>query len=473
MQNSFEKQVQEKMDELRFAPAEPVWQNIEKQIRIKKERRRLILWLPFLFLLLSGGAWWFTTQTYNAGRTATAEKNSETGIRPFDKKQNTQPAANDHNPAGKEKAVAGNTVQKDQQVPLKAAPGLQPATRIDNTTSVVKQKKQNLPSILTPPSFLSEKQGTQKEEKAAINDKVNKVDNKANENVNAISSSKIDSAINKTNAKKDSAVLYKITEVKTDSANTAVAETPKISTPKTAKWQFGILADAGVSGIAKNIGSFISSFGEEKALMMDASSSPGNGLPAPVYGPSPVKNNLSFSAGIVARRKLTKRIAVSTGLHYRYYSTRIAVGQMRRQDTTVYNSGFTQSVSRFYLNSGNSFNDYQNRYHFIGIPLSVDWNVLKKAPLRLHAGVSVQRLISSNALIFDKGSRIYYTDQNAINRTQVFSSLALSYAVFEGSKTSLLVGPQLQYGISDLEKNAADKHLFSLGLTAQLLLNKN
>ena len=58
MQNSFERQVQEKMDELQLVPSEPVWQNIEKQIRAKKDRRRFVLWMPVLFLLLGGGVWW-------------------------------------------------------------------------------------------------------------------------------------------------------------------------------------------------------------------------------------------------------------------------------------------------------------------------------------------------------------------------------------------------------------------------------
>ena len=63
MQNNFEKGVREKMDELKFEPSEPVWQNIEKQIRNKKDRRRLIFWIPLLILLLSGGVWLI----YNTG----------------------------------------------------------------------------------------------------------------------------------------------------------------------------------------------------------------------------------------------------------------------------------------------------------------------------------------------------------------------------------------------------------------------
>src|SRR5437763_1158741 len=57
MQNDFEKRVQLKLEELNFAPSEPVWTNIEKEIR-KKDKRRFFIWIPFLFVLLGGGLYW-------------------------------------------------------------------------------------------------------------------------------------------------------------------------------------------------------------------------------------------------------------------------------------------------------------------------------------------------------------------------------------------------------------------------------
>ncbi|RYY98504.1 MAG: hypothetical protein EOO11_07815, partial [Chitinophagaceae bacterium] len=57
-ENNFEKQVQQKLGELRFAPTQPVWAAVEARIRQKKERRRFVFWLFFGVLLLGGtGAW--------------------------------------------------------------------------------------------------------------------------------------------------------------------------------------------------------------------------------------------------------------------------------------------------------------------------------------------------------------------------------------------------------------------------------
>lgn len=462
MQNSFEKQVQEKMDGLEFVPTEPVWMNIEKQIRIKKDRRRFVLWLPFVFLL-SGGAWWMIAQNQNADRPAGAAINSEAGMNTIGEKQK-EPAPGQNTVAKGKALVTGHLRPGGKQVSATDKPGQERA--FHHTPAFVKSKKQKASSTASATAFI--KTPTLNNEKTGPKDAVSGVLHSMIRNSDSVSLRKTDSALNKIHAGKDSTALYKVAETKPDSTNARVAEVAKKAAPRASKWQFGISVNGGISGPAKNFGSF----SEEKSLR-DAFAAPGNGTPPPAYDPSPVKNNFSFSAGVIAQKELTKRLSFSTGLQYSYYSTRIAVGQMRRQDTVVFASGFTQSVSRFYLNSGSHFTDYQNRYHFIAIPFSVDWKVLRSAPLHLRAGLSVQHLIHTNALLFDKGSRIYYADKAAFNKTQLFSNFGLSYAVLERGKTSLLLGPQLQYGISDLEKNSSGRHLFSLALAAQLLFNKN
>lgn len=474
MQNSFEKQVQEKMDELQFVPTEPVWQNIEKQIRTKKDRRRMILWLPFLFLLLGGGTWWFTTLHQNADTVARAEKNKVTVASPAGRKQGGAPAENVQNAGEKERIIVlPNDIKGKNQIIAKSNDTPDDKPVIVNASVPANTKRSKAPAIVEPSNRLPVNTMAGAKDKAVINEDPGKVNRSTDKDAVTAGAAQTDSVFHKTGNKKDStAIPYKVADIKTDSTNTAIAASAKTNQPEAGKWQFALLANTGISGLTKGIGSFgFGSYREEKALR-DANYSPGGGVPPPNDDPSPVKNNLSFAAGFRAKKELTERLAVSTGLQYNYYSTTVTVGQMRRQDTTVFNSGFTQSVSRFYLNTGTNFTGYQNRYHFVTLPVSVDWKVGTKAPLYLQAGLSVQHLIHTNALIFDKSSHIYYEDNNVFNKTQLFSSFGLSYAVYQRNTTALLLGPQLQYGISDLEKNTSGKHLFSLGLTAQFLFHK-
>ncbi|HZH99624.1 MAG TPA: hypothetical protein VEX63_00670, partial [Flavisolibacter sp.] len=57
-EQNFEKQVQQKMDELSLTPSAPVWQKVQSEIGHKKERRRVALWVSSFLLLLLAGAWW-------------------------------------------------------------------------------------------------------------------------------------------------------------------------------------------------------------------------------------------------------------------------------------------------------------------------------------------------------------------------------------------------------------------------------
>ena len=55
-ENKFEKQVQEKMDQLGFDPSEAVWTEVDRVINSEKKRRRPIFWIFFLSgLVLAGG----------------------------------------------------------------------------------------------------------------------------------------------------------------------------------------------------------------------------------------------------------------------------------------------------------------------------------------------------------------------------------------------------------------------------------
>ena len=80
---NFEKQVKQKMEGLSLTPSEPVWQKVEEQIRKKRDRRRLLFWLPFTVLCLGGGIWLVTNNIRNINSIAIAknekQNNSQNG----------------------------------------------------------------------------------------------------------------------------------------------------------------------------------------------------------------------------------------------------------------------------------------------------------------------------------------------------------------------------------------------------------
>ena len=61
-ENKFERQVQQKMDELKINPSDSVWENVKSGIEKRKNRKWAFLILFFLFaLLLTGGYWLYNT----------------------------------------------------------------------------------------------------------------------------------------------------------------------------------------------------------------------------------------------------------------------------------------------------------------------------------------------------------------------------------------------------------------------------
>src|SRR5687767_10293687 len=68
--NEFEKQVQQKLDELQLRPSPAVWTDVEKQIRKEKKRRRVIVFWWLLPLLLTGaGAIYYYSQVNSSDST--------------------------------------------------------------------------------------------------------------------------------------------------------------------------------------------------------------------------------------------------------------------------------------------------------------------------------------------------------------------------------------------------------------------
>jgi hypothetical protein len=206
------------------------------------------------------------------------------------------------------------------------------------------------------------------------------------------------------------------------------------------------------------------------------------GAAPPVPVSSEINPGFSFSAGIFVRRYLSKRISISAGLDYHYYSTHNNTGYAVDSSIIVYNPTFNLGNSTLpvantinsYYRSGSSFS-YTNQYHFIELPVSADFQLNKspKLPVFLEAGLSVSCLLSSNALHFDPNGNLYYQNAQLFNKVQLNGATAIMIG-FPISKNELQLGPQLQYGLSGLLKSGSGnpQHLFYTGLKISFIPGK-
>ena len=60
--HEFEKQVRQKLDDLRLTPTPAAWDKIEQEIRENKRRRAPLFWLPLLLIGLGAGGYFIARQ---------------------------------------------------------------------------------------------------------------------------------------------------------------------------------------------------------------------------------------------------------------------------------------------------------------------------------------------------------------------------------------------------------------------------
>jgi len=473
MQNEFEKQVRQKMEELKLAPSDPVWQKVEMQIRGRKDRRRLVIWLPLSVLILGAGLWLVI------GRQPEKLSYNKT-------QQPVQKPALPHNTERKINNAAGNSVKATTN---KAIESQQKMIVPDHRENKIHSTPSDKPVPFDEPfaSHASPKKFTGKQRNWPA------VNKKAQHKTRDIVSS--DSEIPEENFEKpgkteriDSTSVFsneavtvntkdstegKTAVSKTDSIrkDTAVLTKPAVKKAVAAKWKFSVASSAGVAGSGRmNVfNGMRDSASRGTAYNSGSPGGVGQGNGSSGNGTSGVKKGWAFSIAVLAKKELNERTRIAAGLQYNYYSNTVKVGNRITQSTVIRD----YSVSQYYSNSVSTTRQpYTNHYHFISLPLCVERQLVKGAPFDLHIGLSLQYLVQTNALVFDDYSKAYFNTKKAFNGLQLFSEAGLNYAVPLG-KNAIALGPIVQYGLSRLEKKNPDRHLFSYGLKAQLELNKN
>ncbi|HYJ37952.1 MAG TPA: hypothetical protein VEV87_05025, partial [Chitinophagaceae bacterium] len=140
----FEKNVQQKMQELRFPPSDGVWKRVEAAIPSRRRRRPVVLWLLVAGLMLAGGSYYFINRQYreNISRLkreqpgqSIAEKQSE---KDQQLKTSAQPGSPDHDASSEI-----NQVQKLPQPSIAAALKNEPERKKNNRDQSVPIQSKN------------------------------------------------------------------------------------------------------------------------------------------------------------------------------------------------------------------------------------------------------------------------------------------------------------------------------------------
>jgi hypothetical protein len=93
---------------------------------------------------------------------------------------------------------------------------------------------------------------------------------------------------------------------------------------------------------------------------------------------------LFFSIGGVAKKQLGKQASFSAGLQYNYYSNTIDVGTRVVQSARFMDYSVTSFYSNRVIAPTSTLHPYRNNYHFVSLPLTIEWQLFKKLPLDFY-----------------------------------------------------------------------------------------
>jgi hypothetical protein len=454
-ENNFEKQVQQKMDDLMLSPSGEVWKKLQLELEKKRDKKRGWFFFILIVICLAGGGsiWLSQHQT-----TTTNDKND---------------------------MIHNSTAFNDSLAISKSQPGINKINNRINTQSesekLIHQNKVDAKPVVsnkTEPSLVS---------KTLLTKEFNAKPVSGTENIERINKHQkfsrkaaAKTTINVTNAEIEIVLSEDFPiEIQKEFASFSLLEienrkdiSPSINITKDLKKGLPLFngkADAqdliskeksgkSSSGKNKNL-SFLISFGIGQSATAsnylgatanrsyyDLASSIGTSGGIPGTGnlrsniPSSIKPATGFYVGFFGAKKITQKSSLQIGLQYQLTTTSIGVGQ------AIVAADGSKAFA-----TGNS-NSYSNKYHFIQIPIefSSQLSHFKKHNLYFNAGVSLSQLLHTNALQFNNTASQYFISNDYFNKTIVGLSAGFSINILKDNEAPLLLGPSFSYSLTPL-----------------------
>lgn len=479
LENEFEKQVRQKMNRLHLQPATEVWEEVERRIQKKKRRRIIIFWFLLAGLFLGGG-WWLSDQS-TAKKSVTNKEQQKIIEKTTDKTEVTQPVViNNATAAGNNKKISEEIEQSQvsdnkellDRAVLQAGGGSK-RKAVQHRPAGLKKVKESIQQKnidnSTAVTGISQAQPGDKVSKQAI-DVV--PDQPLDKQVTATKSPEpvTDPGNSKPVAKDQNTIVSSAA----DTTNAVLDENdaPVNKKNKKSKWEIGF---SGGLGTARLTNGQISDIGD-KSMAENFSATAGSSPQVMASRADSIPlTGTAWQLGIYAKRKLGKKVDISTGLNFSAYMVKQRVGVFVDSVRTVSNDLNSVTSGGFYR-AGNLKN-YQNRYFYLQVPLLLHWQVNKGEklpPLIWENGLAVSFLVGSNAVLYDRDSRIFFRDKNVYNTVNLVYQSAFMTRLFKEMKHPLSIGVTYQYHISRLQKiNPPDfNYLSSFGIKLNWVLKK-
>lgn len=473
--NEFEKKIRNQMEEFELTPDGEVWMKVAARIDEQKKRRRFVFFWFFIGFLLFGAtaAWWLThkeSKLETATVSAVAPPGTPSYKKPIVEKVRVQNAVEDF--VSVTKKTAKKVSPGDVNTGNKAGKN---EMKNNDAVRIFQRELVQIPNNYTRVLAIKEKDDRQlmKQDQsgAGVIQPDNKVLESSHEIAAVLESSPITpsavsadtlAAINKTAAPKDTS-LSTITGGKT---------APNQLIQKTGKWTFGFTAFAGLSDNRSGFPITTTSRSLYDAAFLSAQY---NGGQYSYTSTLDYSSAFSYGFGAFTVFHVSRKVAVSAGLDYQYFSANSLTGtKTTASATAIYDSSLNKSVALDEFYSDGASVTFTNKYHLLQLPVNLVFQVNKSQskPVVLTAGISPAILTGSYALYANQSERVYYVEKEQFRRFQLFAQAGLLFTFINAKTYQINAGPAIKYGISNLVKPVIStrQHLFFTGLQFNISL---
>ncbi|MBC7890048.1 MAG: PorT family protein [Ferruginibacter sp.] len=503
-ENNFEKQVQQKIEELKLKPSDEVWQKLAVTITKRKGNRRILV-IVFLFLVLIISATFIILDQSSERKIngIVAEKANQVQQHTITQSTNdsdniqvagdaTKPEAFGKNLAVDKIRVMKNstginqtrTHQAPSPLPVKPAASVTVDDLANNTKITVDPKDRK--DDINNANKLNYK--TEGKERMVISN-VNPVDmeGETNDSINAALSIPGTMIVVQNHILLKGQVTESVGNDRT-SVKELVQDTVAIKLPignkkenalkrslqlkQKNKWKIGFNFSFGAAATRNGfLGIVGSGNGDEQKVYASPIQSTGTASPVTyIPGPSKMNAGTGIVLGAFVQRTISPKASFLIGLNYRTYNSAMMIGG--RVDTII-NSTFSRNT--YFYRSGDN-NRYKNHFHFIELPLALRFKLGKqnKLPVYLNTGISIAQLVGSNALQFDTLTGAYYRNNILFNKTQVKLTAGLLFSISRHTKELLLVGPDVNFSLGKIANSGLykNRHYSYLGIMVQKTIGK-